>query len=83
MFAVTMTPGTPGGPCAVQPLYLCGLVSVNEHGQFPVVCLSESLERVFAKLRACHLKSMLYFRYTARAEVISVHLGVYSLPRSY
>lgn len=73
----------PGGPCAVQPLYLCGLVSVNERGQFPVVCLSESLERVFAKLRACHLKSMLYFRYTARAEVISVHLGVYSLPRSY
>lgn len=85
MFAVTVTaaPGTPGGTCAVQPLYLCGLVSVNECGQFPAVCLSESLERVLAKLHACHLKSTLYFRYRPRAEVISMHMEIYILPISY
>lgn len=80
---VTAAPGTPGGTSAVQPLYLCGLVSVNERGQFPVVCLSESLERVLAKLRACHLKSTLYFRYKPRAEVINMNMEIHIPPISY
>lgn len=55
MFSVTMTVapgGTPVGTCVMQPLYLCGLVSVNEHGPFPVICLFELLEKLSAKLCA-------------------------------
>lgn len=59
---MTAAPRTPGGTCVMQPLYLCSLISANEHGLFPVVQLSELPERVPAKPHVHHFKIQASFK---------------------